>query len=347
MLVFSPRRPPSHQIPPFGQLSNQVKEKAAEHAETLEVLKQKAREQAEVLKDQAMEQAEVLKEKANELKEQYNVEELAEAHGVNTLLGRAPTPDDNSALWQRAVESLDLTYVTPRVVAMGMPYDRRQEMIDNAKKQLGATGDGAKGATAAARRRQVNPPPSKPKPGNNVDVVANLLNHRHKGRFMVWNVSEESYDYAKFNDQVLEVSQPASQPALPGICLLALAWLLWSSWANSETITTNSSHQHPTTKFPRSSHTGRSVGRLVNRLMGRWIRAVQVPGAPGAAAGAAVQDLHVGGELARGRPRKCRVHALPHRQGPHRHHPRVLPHLGRRGELCHGSLAVRRHAPRG
>jgi tensin len=44
--------------------------------------------------------------------------------------------------------------------------------------------------------------PSQTKPGNNVDVVANLLQHRHKGRFMVWNLSEETYDYAKFQDQV-------------------------------------------------------------------------------------------------------------------------------------------------
>ena len=97
------------------------------------MLKQKAREQAEVLREQALDHAETLKEKANELKEHYNVEELAETHGVNTLLGRAPTPDDNSALWQRAVDALDLTYVTDRVVAMGMPHDRRQEMLDAAK----------------------------------------------------------------------------------------------------------------------------------------------------------------------------------------------------------------------
>ena len=103
-----------------------MQSKAAEHAGALESLKQKAREQAEVLKDTAMEHAETLKEKANELKDHYNVEELAETHGVNTLLGRAPTPDDSSALWQKAVDSLDLTYVTERVVAMGMPYDRRQ-----------------------------------------------------------------------------------------------------------------------------------------------------------------------------------------------------------------------------
>ena len=116
------------------------------------MLKQKAREQAEVLREQALDHAETLKEKANELKEHYNVEELAETHGVNTLLGRAPTPDDNSALWQRAVDALDLTYVTDRVVAMGMPHDRRQEMLDAAKAQLGGPLDGSGEAAAGGSR---------------------------------------------------------------------------------------------------------------------------------------------------------------------------------------------------
>ena len=33
--------------------------------------------------------------------------------------------------------------------------------------------------------------------GNNIDVVSALMNHRHKGHYMVWNVSEETYDYSK------------------------------------------------------------------------------------------------------------------------------------------------------
>jgi len=59
----------------------------------------------------------------------------------------------------------------------------------------------AVGVSGASRPRRVGAP-SQTKPGNNVDVAANLLQHRHKGRFMVWNLSEETYDYAKFQDQV-------------------------------------------------------------------------------------------------------------------------------------------------
>lgn len=48
---------------------------------------------------------------------------------------------------------------------MGMPYDRRQEMLAAAREQLGG---------GAVRRRAGAP--SAEKPGNNVDVVAALLN---------------------------------------------------------------------------------------------------------------------------------------------------------------------------
>ena len=51
-------------------------------------------------------------------------------HGINAMLGRAPIPGEPA--WARAVGALDLTYVNSRLIAMGMPYDRRQELIDKA-----------------------------------------------------------------------------------------------------------------------------------------------------------------------------------------------------------------------
>jgi hypothetical protein len=51
-----------------------------------------------------------------------------EEHGINAMLGRAPMPGEPA--WERAVGALDLTYVNSRIIAMGMPYDRRQELID-------------------------------------------------------------------------------------------------------------------------------------------------------------------------------------------------------------------------
>ncbi|CAN0485760.1 unnamed protein product, partial [Hapterophycus canaliculatus] len=35
-----------------------------------------------------------------------------------------------------------------------------------------------------------------------MDLVAALLRSRHSGHYMVWNVSEEGYDYSLFQDQV-------------------------------------------------------------------------------------------------------------------------------------------------
>lgn len=51
-----------------------------------------------------------------------------EERGINAMLGRAPMPGEPA--WERAVGALDLTYVNSRIIAMGMPYDRRQELID-------------------------------------------------------------------------------------------------------------------------------------------------------------------------------------------------------------------------
>lgn len=40
--------------------------------------------------------------------------------------------------------------------------------------------------------------------GNPIQAIAKFLNEQHGGHYMIWNVSEESYDYSLFNDQVLE-----------------------------------------------------------------------------------------------------------------------------------------------
>lgn len=81
--------------------------------------------------------------------------------------------------------SLDLVYVKDRVIAMGFPVDKRSPEA--------VKGD----ATAPA-------PPRTPgtRAGNDIDLVAALLRSRHAGHYMVWNVSEEGYDYSLFQDQV-------------------------------------------------------------------------------------------------------------------------------------------------
>jgi hypothetical protein len=47
-----------------------------------------------------------------------------------------------------------------------------------------------------------------------VDSVSAALRSRHGGHFMIWNISEESYDYSKFENQVLEFKFPG-HPAPP------------------------------------------------------------------------------------------------------------------------------------
>jgi len=65
--------------------------------------------------------------------------------------------------------------------------------------------------------------------GNDINVVASFLKSKHLGRFMIWNISEESYNYSKFADQVLEYKFPG-HPAPPlgllfKICSSVESWL--------------------------------------------------------------------------------------------------------------------------
>lgn len=70
------------------------------------------------------------------------------------------------------VSELDFTYVTENIVAMAMPYDPAKRKI---------------------------------KGGNNINLVSQYMLEKHAGRFMIWNISEDSYDYSKFDDQVLGI----------------------------------------------------------------------------------------------------------------------------------------------
>ena len=45
-------------------------------------------------------------------------------------------------------------------------------------------------------------PDTKIRSRNDAASVSLLLKERHDGHFMVWNLAEESYDYALFDNQV-------------------------------------------------------------------------------------------------------------------------------------------------
>ena len=94
-------------------------------------------------------------------------------------------------------DELDLTYVTENMISMSYPNDYSVK--------------------------------SKIQGGNDIEIVAGYLNQYHKGRYMIWNISEESYDYTRFNEQVLEYRFPG-HPAPPlglmfKICTSVESWL--------------------------------------------------------------------------------------------------------------------------
>jgi tensin len=82
----------------------------------------------------------------------------------------------------RARKHAMLSYVTPRVISMGMP-------------------------SASPREGE-----------NSMDEVAELLDERHAGHYMVWNLSETSYDTTLFGHQVIEYSFPLSPIPPLGVC---------------------------------------------------------------------------------------------------------------------------------
>lgn len=96
------------------------------------------------------------------------------------------------------ITSLNFTYVTPNIIAMGFPGSN---------------------AVPTGSVMRYNP----------IDSVAYLLNSRHNGRYMIWNLSEEPYEYSKFQEQVLEFKFPG-HPAPPlgllfRICTSMESWL--------------------------------------------------------------------------------------------------------------------------
>jgi len=79
------------------------------------------------------------------------------------------------------IKNLDMTYLTPRMIAMGFP------------------------STPETRIRS----------RNDAQTVSLILRESHgSGHVMVWNLSDESYDYSLFDNQVVEVCCEGS-PAPP------------------------------------------------------------------------------------------------------------------------------------
>lgn len=68
---------------------------------------------------------------------------------------------------------LDLSYITPNIVAMGLPSSNLSSLYRN-----------------------------------DINEVAEFLKEKHTGTFMIWNLSMLDYDIDKFDNQVLSFGFP-------------------------------------------------------------------------------------------------------------------------------------------
>ena len=160
---------------------------------------QNVKEFAENATKVAQEKAAELVKQAEEMRQNYDME-LATSILMGTVGGPIDpngVPKNDGKLTKQAMKDLDLTYVTENIISMSFP-------CDFSKKNGTQT-------------------------GNDIDVVSAFLKKRHIGRFMIWNISEESYDYSKFSDQVLEYKFPG-HPSPPlgllfKICTSVESWL--------------------------------------------------------------------------------------------------------------------------
>ena len=168
---------------------------------------EKARVQANEFAEKASEFSKKAAVKAAELsaKAQAAADDLAKQSNIEAnfekYLGIPLSPASQSGNKYRSGSSsapfvVDMSYITENIISMSLPRD------EASFKKLG---------------------------GNNINAVSNLLRKRHKGHFMIWNISEESYDYTLFDDQVLEYNFPG-HPAPPlgllfKICMSIESWL--------------------------------------------------------------------------------------------------------------------------
>lgn len=142
--------------------------------------------------------------KANELRENYDIDTattiLMSTLGTASNLDAVSEPQASTPSKQKSaikLNQLDLVYVTENVIAMAFPFDPKK--------------------------------PGNAEGGNDINAVSIFLKKKHGGHFMIWNVSEEGYDYSLFGDQVLEYKFPG-HPAPPlgllfKICTSVESWL--------------------------------------------------------------------------------------------------------------------------
>jgi hypothetical protein len=133
---------------------------------------EQASNQAKELVHQAQEAATEISKQAIEIQKNYD----AEIQRSILLAQEQEQQNRKDQVQEKSgapirVEDLDFTYVTENLIGMGFPYEPK--LRKNGK-------------------------------GNSIDDIADYLNSTHRGHYMIWNISEESYTYSKFSDQVCD-----------------------------------------------------------------------------------------------------------------------------------------------
>lgn len=100
-----------------------------------------------------------------------------------------------------ALRDASVVYITDRIITMGHP----------------ATASSVNPAITAERK---------------LAAVGHLLNRRHDGRFLVWNLSEVEYDISVLDDQVLTFSFPGSPS--PPLGLLLKLLVAMENWMKAD-----------------------------------------------------------------------------------------------------------------
>jgi protein-tyrosine phosphatase len=165
---------------------------------------EKAQEQAKEFADLVEEKASVIIQQAQDLRQNYDLQVASDIlmHGMGaTSAGNPAEKSDSNDTKTGAASSnrqLDIHYITENIMTMSFPYD-------------------------------VNTRPRGQKMWNDVNLVASYLKEKHRGHFMIWNVSEDPYDYSLFENQVLEYKFPG-HPSPPlgllfKICAAIESWL--------------------------------------------------------------------------------------------------------------------------
>ena len=177
----------------WGEWFEGAKVKTKEFAEKAQIM-------AEAASKVAQEKAIELGKQANEMRQNYDMELTSSILSTITAPASAnsnSTGNDGTHRPPPRKSVLDLVYVTENLVSMAFPYDPKK--------------------------------PGNSEGGNDINIVSKFLKQRHGSHFMIWNVSEEPYDYSLFGDQVLEYKFPG-HPAPPlgllfKICTSVESWL--------------------------------------------------------------------------------------------------------------------------